>query len=107
MVGLNAFSGWVGLPSWCGIYICVYVYMYVYTCMCVCVCVCVYICIWVYVYVCMYMCVCMCMYIYIYIYMQYTFPVLIIGICTEFPLKAIGWVSLRTIVYSSSVRGFG
>ena len=69
MVGLDAFSGWVGLPSWCGIYICVYVYMYVYTCMCVCVCGYMYmgVCICVYVYVCM----CICIYIYIYIYVVY------------------------------------
>ena len=60
VVGLDAFSGWVGLPSWCGVYIYVYVYMYVYTCMCVCV--------YIYVYVCMYVCVCMCVYVYMYIY---------------------------------------
>ena len=33
VVGLDALNGWVGLPSWCSVYICVYVYMYVYTCM--------------------------------------------------------------------------
>ena len=34
VVELDAFSGWVGLPLWCGIYI--YIYMYIYVCVCVC-----------------------------------------------------------------------
>ena len=33
VVGLDAFSGWVGLPLWCGVYI--YIYIYIYICMCV------------------------------------------------------------------------
>ena len=32
-MGLDAFSGWVGLPLWCGVYI--YIYMYIYVCVCV------------------------------------------------------------------------
>ena len=32
VVGLDAFSGWVGLPLWCGV--CVYIYMYIYVCVC-------------------------------------------------------------------------
>ena len=34
VVGLDAFSGWVGLPLWCGVHICtcmcIYVYIYIY-----------------------------------------------------------------------------
>ena len=41
VVGLDAFSGWVGLPLWCGVYIYIYVYIFM----------CVYVCVYIYIYI--------------------------------------------------------